>query len=104
MPVALRFSSRIWRTSELKMKCKKDAEEQIIDVCSTRESMLCPDCERENDPDYRFCIFCGSRLRTSATHQHSNIQTELIPYGTHKARLNIVINIYIRNPGRRKRI
>ena len=24
--------------------------------------MECLNCQRENDPDYRFCIFCGSLL------------------------------------------
>jgi hypothetical protein len=26
-------------------------------------NMLCRNCHRENDPDYRYCIFCGYPLR-----------------------------------------
>jgi uncharacterized membrane protein len=29
--------------------------------------MLCPNCQQENDPDARFCIFCGSPLATAET-------------------------------------
>jgi len=33
--------------------------------------MQCPDCQRENEPTYRFCIFCGSPLQAGETQELS---------------------------------
>ena len=33
--------------------------------------MQCPNCQRENNPDYRFCIFCGTSLPASEAQERS---------------------------------
>ena len=35
--------------------------------------MQCPKCQRENDPAYRFCIFCGTPLPTSEAQERSEV-------------------------------
>jgi len=35
--------------------------------------MQCPKCQRENEPTYRFCIFCGNPLPTSEAQERSEV-------------------------------
>ncbi|MFC2059814.1 RDD family protein [Chloroflexota bacterium] len=35
--------------------------------------MKCANCQRENDPTYRFCILCGTPLLTSELQEHSGV-------------------------------
>ena len=49
--------------------------------------MRCPNCQRENDPSYRFCILCGTSLPTltaqgiSETGKGSQVETEMTHVG-----------------------
>ena len=42
--------------------------------------LLCPQCQKENPPDGRFCIFCGSPLSTDAVSKEEGKPEELVEH------------------------
>jgi hypothetical protein len=69
--------------------------------------MQCPKCRRENDPDHRFCIFCGCCLHLGTAYHLSAFKLSHTLadeglHGTYKAWLLGVIRLQIGRPGRRR--
>jgi len=44
--------------------------------------MKCPNCQRENEQTYRFCIFCGSPLPASEVRERSEAAEDPLVYDT----------------------